>query len=88
MIVMKTIEEMYKEIDGSEELQNKLEGVQDNASIEAFLKEYDCGATAEEFKNFVKSKRGGNTEGEISDDDVEAVAGGRSGGFFDFWPFD
>ena len=57
MIVMKTIEEMYKEIDGSEELLKKLGGVQDNASLEAFLKEHDCDATAEEFKNFVKSKR-------------------------------
>lgn len=69
---MKTIEELCKEISASEELQKLLEPVNDKASLEAFLKEQGCSATADEFEKFVKSR----TEGEIGDDAAAEVAGG------------
>ncbi|MBR4721035.1 MAG: hypothetical protein IK057_04670 [Clostridia bacterium] len=68
---MKTLEEFINEINASKELQEELK----NASCEmldAFLKKHGCGATAKDFTAFIKSK----AEGEIEDDDVEAIAGG------------
>lgn len=71
---MKTIEEFYKEIAGSPELQNELKGIKDKDAILDFLKRNDVSATAEEFVKAFKAKK--EAEGEITDDDVEAIAGG------------
>ena len=68
---MKTIEEFYKEIAGSKELQEELKKLSDEALGE-FLKKHNCEATAKELSDFVKSQ----TEGEIGDVDVEAATGG------------
>ena len=61
---MKTVEEFYTEITGSATLQSELKA--------RFLKNHDCGVTAELFAKYVKSQ----SEGEIADDEAESAAGG------------
>lgn len=68
---MKTIEEFYKEIAGSKELQEELKALNEEI-LGAFLKKHDCQATAKEFEDYAKAQQ----EGEIQDDDAEAAAGG------------
>ena len=69
---MKTIEELIKKIDNSDEMKKELEAVSDKNGLEEFLKKYDCGANAEDFVKTVESL----SEGEISDESAEAAAGG------------
>ena len=78
---MKTVEEFIKEIESSETLQNELKGIKDKDALSDFLKRNDVSATAEEFVKAFKAKK--EAEGEITDDDVEAVAGG---GWMGWWP--
>lgn len=68
---MKTIEELYKEIAESKELQEELKNVSEE-ELEAFLKKHSCDATAKEFADYVKSQ----AEGEIADEDATVIAGG------------
>ncbi len=68
---MKTVEEFYKEISDSKELQDELKNASDKM-LEAFLKKHDCNASVRDFTEFVNSQK----EGEIEDKDAEAVAGG------------
>lgn len=72
---MKTMEKFIKEISTSNELQNELVSIGKGqyAEIEAFLKKYDCSASAEEFVDYVKSV----LEGEIADDEASLAAGGK-----------
>ena len=70
---MKTIEELYKEINASEELQKAVSEIEDKAAMDDFLKMHGCEASAEEFAKYIASQY----EGEIEDDDAEAAAGGR-----------
>ena len=69
---MKTMEEVYKEIAGSKELQEELKNASDEM-LGAFLKKHDCDASVKEFTEFMNSQN----EGEIGDRDAEAVAGGQ-----------
>ena len=69
---MKTIEEAYKEIHTSENLVLALGEIRDKASLEAFLKELGCAATADEFTTYVSA----HGEGELDDEIAKAVAGG------------
>lgn len=69
---MKTSEEMYNELKGSKELRLEFSGVNDKNAMKAFLQKHGCGASAEEFAEYVRSQ----TEGELSDNDATAVAGG------------
>ena len=68
---MKTVEEFYKEIAASKELQKELKAASDG-TLEAFLKKHDCSASASDFEKYVKSQ----SEGEIGDDFAGAAAGG------------
>ena len=68
---MKTVEALYKEIAESKELQNELKAAY-NEALGTFLKKYGCGATAEEFSDYMRTQK----EGEISDDVVGKVDGG------------
>ena len=68
---MKTVEELYKEIATSTELQEELKAVS-YETLGDFLSKHGFNATAEEFVALVKSK----AEGEIEDDDVATIAGG------------
>ena len=83
---MKTVEELFKEIEASKDLQKGLSSIGKGqyAEIEAFLKKHDCDASAEEFIDFLKSQKKLQVDGELSDDAAETVAGGR----FLWWPSD
>ena len=70
--IMKTIEELYKEINASEELKKAVSEIKDKEAFADFLKEHGCEASVDEFGKFVKSQ----SEGEIGDDAAGAVAGG------------
>ena len=68
---MKTIEEFYKEIADSPELQNELKAASDKM-LGAFLKKHGCGAEVKDFTAFVRSQ----DEGVIKDDEASAAVGG------------
>jgi hypothetical protein len=69
---MKTVEELYKEINTSEELKKDVSAIKDKEAFADFLKEQGCEASVDEFEKFVKSQ----SEGEIGDDAAGAAAGG------------
>ena len=69
---MKTLEEFYKEIAASNELQEELKTASDEM-LEAFLKKHGCSATVKEYKDYAESLN----EGEIGDDAAESVPGGQ-----------
>ncbi len=69
---MKSIEELYKEINGSEVLKKALEAIKDKGALAEFLKKNGCEAPVEDFIKFVESQG----EGEIGDDDAKSAAGG------------
>ena len=71
---MKTIEAFIKEIEGSAELQAALKEIKDKDALAAFLRKNDVDGTVEDFGKAIKAKT--EAEGELSDDDAEAVAGG------------
>ena len=69
---MKTIEEMFEEINASEELRKAISEIRDRSSMTDFLKKHECEATAEDFEKYVKTR----TEGEVGDDEAASVAAG------------
>ena len=71
---MKTAESFYKEITASKELQEELQAVSDETSIETFLRKHDCKATAKDFTAYVTS----SMEGEIDDIDADSITGGSA----------
>lgn len=75
---MKTIEEFIKEIDGSPELQHEANSIGGTDGFADLLKKYDVSGTAGDFNKALMAKHLNLTdgEGELGDDDVEAVAGG------------
>ena len=74
---MKTVEDFIKEIDSSDELQNEIKAIKDKDAFEAFLKKNDVEGTVEDFGRALHVTSS-STEGEISDEEAEAAAGGRS----------
>ena len=68
---MKTIEEFYKEIAVSKELQDELKTVSDKM-LEEFLKKHDCNASVKDFTEYLDA----HNEGELDDADAGKVAGG------------
>ena len=83
---MKTLEQFIKEIETSEELREELKTIKDAFAADAFLKKHNCGAAAEELADFIRSQMK-NDEGELSDDEASAAAGGIwfDIGFGRFW---
>ena len=78
---MKTIEEFIKEIDDSKELQREFGTLKNKEAFTDFLEKYDVSGTADDFSNalMAKVKQKLNLEGregELRDDEAEAVAGG------------
>ena len=69
---MKTIEELYNEINASEELRKAVSEIRDKEAFADFLKEHGCDASVKDFAAFVRSQ----DEGEIEDNDAEEIAGG------------
>ena len=78
---MKTIEAFIKEIEGSADLQAALKEIKDKDALAAFLRKNDVDGTVEDFGKAIKTKT--EAEGELSDDDAEAVAGGKH--WWEFW---
>ena len=70
--VMKTIEVFIKEIEAAANLQKEIKAIKDKDALAEFLKKKDVSGTVEEF---VRAMVAG-TEGMISDDLAENVAGG------------
>ena len=71
---MKTMEQFYNEIIESEELSDKLASVSDDQKLEEFLKENEVDCKKEQFWEFMSEKA--KESGELSDEDIEQVAGG------------
>ena len=70
------LDEAYKKILASEELQLKfMEAVKEN-KLDAFLKEENIDATPEEVKEYL-TKKFKNTEGELSKEELDMAAGGK-----------
>lgn len=80
VITMKTIEAFLREIEETAPLQDELKAIQDMDALAAFLKKYDVSGTVEDFAKALNPKA--ESEGEISDDDADAVAGGIQAGDF------
>ena len=70
---MKTVEEFLKELDSSKELRKELAEAKGREALEEILKKNGCGFAAEDL---LKAFGEISSEGELSDDDAVAVAGG------------
>ena len=68
---MTTIQDFYKELTASKELQEELKALTEE-TLGKFLKKHNCKATAKEFSDYAQSQQ----EGEIQDDDAQAASGG------------
>lgn len=79
---MKTVNEFIEEIDGSKELQREYGSVAGGGrdGIADFLKKHDVSGSVDDFFEALVAKTKQlnlpEGEGELSDDDVESVAGG------------
>ncbi len=70
-----TLQELYDKVIASEELKKSFaEAAQDKGKLEAWLKANGSNATVAEVGEFLKAQQ---TSGEISDDELESVAGGN-----------
>lgn len=74
---MITVEELFHEINESEELIKEINNLKDKAEFESFIRKYDCEATADEIIELIKSIKDSSFEGELTDEAVEDVTGGR-----------
>ena len=72
--IMKTIEELLKQIEASEVLKKEISAINTKEGFAAFMKAQGCDASVDDFMALIKAED--TCEGEISDDAVEAVAGG------------
>ncbi len=71
---MKTIEELYDEVLASEELKAGFTAAAKEKRLADFLKAHGCEATEAEVVEFLKARQ--SAEGELSDDELDVVAGG------------
>ena len=69
---MKSIEELYKEVQENEELKKEFISAFKEGQIEGFLKANDCDASAADVMAFMKSQR----DEAATEDDLSKVAGG------------
>ena len=69
---MKTIEEFIRQIEGSDALKNEIKAIKDKVGLAEFLKKHGYDASVENLMEYVQS----HPEGEISDHDAAAAAGG------------
>lgn len=81
---MKSVEAFVEEIEGSAALREELAAVSDPGSVAELLRRHGVAGTAEDLARAIQARSA--DEGEIPDDDVEAVAGGGAS-FFSavFW---
>ena len=71
---MKTIQELYSEIMGSQELKAQFIEASTKGKQTEFLKEHDCQATTEEVLAFLKAREQGDSP--LSENELENAAGG------------
>ena len=71
---MKTIQELYSEIMGSQELKAQFIEAAKAGKQEEFLKAHGCDATLEEVKAFLEAKQ--SEDAPLSFDELENAAGG------------
>ena len=72
---MKTIQELYNEIMGSQELKAQFIEAAKAGKQEEFLKAHGCEATLEEVKAFLEAKQ--NEDAPLSLDELDNAAGGE-----------
>ena len=77
---MKTIDQLFEEIKGSDALKQELAAAlekKDKAALSAFLKDNGCDASVEEAKQFLQEKSAQmQKNGELSEAELEQIAGG------------
>ena len=69
---MKSIEDLYKEVQENEELKKEFVELFKEGNIESFLASHDCDATAADVMAFLR----GTQDEAASEDDLAKVAGG------------
>jgi len=69
---MKTIEQLYEEIQNNETLKQEFITSFKEGGVKDFLKNHECDATAEDVMKYINSLK----DGAISDDNLDKVAGG------------
>ena len=73
---MKTLEELYNEVMASEELKKEFCSLKPE-EIEGFAEKHGYKTALDEIKAFLTEKN--TAEGEISEEEVEQIAGGKGG---------
>ena len=73
---MKTLNELYTEVTASDALKAEFLALKTPEDIVAFAKKNGCDATLDDIKAFFEEKH--KTSGELSEEDLEQVAGGKS----------
>ena len=82
---MKTLEELYKEVMANDELKKEFCSLLPE-EVEGFAEKHGCKATLDEVKAFLIEKS--KAEGEVSEEEVEQIAGGKvgKGGYGFYFP--
>ena len=70
---MKTVQELYNEVIASEELKKEFLALKPE-EVQIFAAKHGCDATVDEIRSFLTENR---TSGELSDDELDQVAGGK-----------
>ena len=74
--IMKTLNELYTEVIASDALKAEFLALKNPEEIVAFAKKNGCDATLDDIKTFFEEKK--NSAGELSEEELEQVAGGKS----------
>ncbi len=69
---MKSLQELYTEIMGSDELKKAFAKAAKSGKVTEFLKAHGCETTEEDIKTFLKEK----ADQPLSDEELDSVAGG------------
>ena len=82
---MKTLEQLYEEIQADSELKKEYKKATGDKKIVDFLKAHDCDATEAELEAFISSKKNNK---ELDDDELDMVSGGGACTTYnsDGWP--
>ena len=73
---MKTLQDLYNEIMGNDDLKKEFVGAMKNDGIKAFLEAQGCDASLEEVDEFLKGKASEKGSLKISEDELSKIAGG------------
>lgn len=73
---MKTVRELYVEVMANDEQKRAFVEAMKADKLEDFLKAHDCEATEEEVREFIETKAAEDTPLELSEDELERIAGG------------